>query len=352
MESLQQREPIDRASFARLAEPYRRELKVHCYRMVGSLGDAEDLVQETFLRAWNGIDGFEGRSSLRSWLYRIATNCCLDALAKRRTSRRWLPELNLPASSEMPQGQPPTDVQWLEPFPDGELEGVPDDAPGPEGRYELSQSVRLAFVAAIQQLPPRQRATLLLCDVMGWSATETAQLLGGTVASVNSALQRARATLAKRYPAAQRPGEGRRLEPMADEQQRLLLDRYVQAWERTDVEGFVELLRSDATYSMPPWRQWYSGRDMIERFFRTVWKSYDGFRLVPMSANRQTAFAVYARRKNETSWHAHLIQLLELAEGEISGLTMYVPPLGPKLFADFGLPMSLAEEGGGPSAVA
>src|SRR5689334_7273018 len=211
MESLQHREPIDRAAFARLAEPYRRELKVHCYRMMGSLGDAEDLVQETFLRAWSGIDGFEGRSSLRGWLYRIATNRCLDALAKRRRSSRLLPAQELPPSHEMPQGQP-SDLPWLEPFPDGELEGIPDEAPGPEARYELRESVRLAFVAAIQQLPPRQRAVLLLCDVMGWSAIEIAHLLGGTVASVNSALQRARATLAKRYPE-----EGRLAQPMSDE---------------------------------------------------------------------------------------------------------------------------------------
>ena len=346
MESLQHREPIDRAAFARLAEPYRRQLKLHCYRMVGSLGDAEDLVQETFLRAWNGIEGFEGRSSLRGWLYRIATHCCLDALAKRRRSHRWLPQQDLPASDEMPQGQPASDLPWLEPFPDGELEGVPDDAPGPEARYEQRQSVRLAFIAAIQQLPPRQRAMLLLCDVMGWSAIETAQLLGGTVASVNSALQRARATLAKRYP--QEEGIAK---TMTDEQQRLLLDRYLQAWERTDIEGFVALLRSDATYSMPPWRQWYSGRDMIGRFFRTVWKAYDGFRLVPIRANRQPAFAVYARQNGEPSWRAHSIQLLELVEGAISTLVLYARPLGPRLFADFGLPINLAEGEAGASAV-
>jgi RNA polymerase sigma-70 factor, ECF subfamily len=346
MESLQHREPIDRAAFAHLAEPYRRELKLHCYRMVGSLGEAEDLVQETFLRAWNGIEGFEGRSSLRGWLYRIATNCCLDALAKRRRSHRLLPQHDLPASDQMPRGQPATDLPWLEPFPDGELEGVPDEAPGPEARYELRESVRLAFVAAIQQVPPRQRAVLLLCDVMGWSAIEAANLLGGTVASVNSVLQRARATLAKRSPDA-----GRRPEPMADEQQRLLLDRYLEAWERTDLEGFVALLRSDATYSMPPWRQWYSGRDMIERFFRTVWTAYGGFRLVPIRANRQPAFAVYAQMKDETSWRAHSIHLLELAEGAISAITLYARPLGPELFAGFGLPTSLAEAGGRASAV-
>lgn len=345
MESPQHREPIDRAAFARLAEPYRRELKLHCYRMMGSLGDAEDLVQETFLRAWSGIEGFEGRSSLRGWLYRIATNCCLDGLAKRRRSSRSLPQHDLPASHQMPPGQA-SDLPWLEPFPDGELEGVPDDAPGPEARYELRQSVRLAFVAAIQQLPPRQRAALLLCDVMGWSAIETAHLLGGTIASVNSALQRARATLAKRYPEA-----GGLVQPMSDEEQRLLLDRYLQAWERRDVDGFVELLRRDATYSMPPWRQWYSGRDMIERFFRTVWTAYAGFRLVPIRANRQPAFAVYAQMKNETSWRAHSIHLLELASGGISALTLYARPLGPELFAGFGLPIHLAEAGGGASAL-
>jgi RNA polymerase sigma-70 factor (ECF subfamily) len=313
--------------------------------MVGSLGEAEDLVQEAFLRAWSGIDGFEGRSSLRGWLYRIATNCCLDALAKRRRASRSLPQQELPSSQEMPQGLP-GDLPWLEPFPDSELEGVPDGAPGPEARYELRESVRLAFVAAIQQLPPRQRAVLLLCDVMGWTAIETAHLLGGSVASVNSALQRARATLARRYPE-----EAGLAQPIADEEQRLLLDRYLQAWERRDVDGFVELLRSDATYSMPPWRQWYSGRDMIERFFRTVWTAYDGFRLVAIRANRQPAFAVYAQMKNETSWRAHSIHLLELAPGGISAITLYARPLGPELFAGFELPIHLAEAGGDASPV-
>ena len=188
--------------FARLAEPFRRELKLHCYRMLGSVHEAEDAVQDAYLRAWRSFDSFDGRGSFRAWLYRIATNACLDALASRKNMRRLLPDQQAPAAAavQMPEGAPPTEVAWLEPYPDSNLEGIADDAPNPEARYTSREAVQLAFVAVIQQLPPRQRAALLLCDVMGWSAGEAAHLLGGSIASINSALQRARETLAKRYP--------------------------------------------------------------------------------------------------------------------------------------------------------
>ena len=185
----------DRDGFQHLAEPYRQELQLHCYRMLGSLHDAEDLVQETLLRAWRGLDRFEGRTALRGWLYRIATNTCLDALADRARARRVLPEAHGSPSQRRPLGGPATEIAWLEPYPDTAHDGLADTAPGPEARFEMSEAVQLAFVAAIQHLPPRQRAVLLLCDVLGWSATETARLLDASVASVNSALQRARATL-------------------------------------------------------------------------------------------------------------------------------------------------------------
>src|SRR5215831_2482259 len=187
-------------AFEQLAEPFRRELKVHCYRMLGSLHEAEDAVQETYLRAWRSFGSFNGRGSFRAWLYRIATNACLDALASRKHAQRLLPDQRAPATAEMPDGTPATDVAWLDPYPDSDLEGIADDAPNPEARYTSRQAVQLAFVAVIQQLPPRQRAVLLLCDVLGWSAAEAATLLGGSTASVNSALQRSRETLAKRYP--------------------------------------------------------------------------------------------------------------------------------------------------------
>jgi RNA polymerase sigma-70 factor (ECF subfamily) len=326
-----------RDEFDRLVGPFRREIKVHCYRMLGSVHEAEDLVQETFIRAWRGLDRFEGRSSLRAWLYRIATNACLNALASRASARRVLPDLQAPPSDKMPQGEPPAEISWVEPYPDSELEGIADGAPGPGARYEKGESVRLAFVAAIQQLPPRQRAVLLLCDVLGWSAEEVTGLLGGSVASINSALQRARGTLAKRYP--QGLPETR---PIPDEQQGALLERYVQAWEHKDLDGFVDLLREDASYSMPPWPQWYRGRDAIRAFFQAVWKSYDSFRLVRTHANGQPAFAVYTRGKSQSTWRAHSIQLLELEQDSIVSLTKFVTPLGPSLFAAFGLPVRLA----------
>src|SRR5438477_49528 len=197
--------------------------------MLGSLQEAEDLVQETYLRAWRSFDSFAG-GSFRAWLYRIATNACLNALASRKNAQRWLPHERAPAAAQMPDGTPATDVAWLEPYPDSELEGIADDAPNPEARYTAHEAVQLAFIATIQYLPPRQRAVLLLCDVLGWAATEAATLLGGSTASINSALGRARETLAKRYP--------NRRPPVAtppDPAQQKLLGRYLQAWEGLDL---------------------------------------------------------------------------------------------------------------------
>src|SRR5438445_3410506 len=186
-------------AFERLSEPYRREVKLHCYRMMGSLHEAEDLVQETYVRAWRSFESFEG-GSFRAWLYRIATNACLTALASRKHAERLLPDQLGPASQTMPPGDPATDVAWLEPYPDSNLEGIVNEAPNPEARLSSREAVQLAFVAGIQQLPPRQRAALMLCDVLGWASAEAATLLGGSTASINSALQRARETLSRRYP--------------------------------------------------------------------------------------------------------------------------------------------------------
>jgi RNA polymerase sigma-70 factor (ECF subfamily) len=311
---------VDRDAFQQLAEPYRRQLQVHCYRMLGSLHEAEDLVQETFLRAWRARERFEGRTSFRNWLYRIATNACLNAIAARSTAGRVLPEWYGPPTERFPEGKPATEVAWLEPYPDAALDDVADASPGPDVRYEMRESVQLAFVAAIQQLPPRQRAVVLLRDVLGWSAAETAQLLDASLASVNSALQRARATLETRFPS----GEPSRA-PHTDELQRDLLDRYVQAWEATDIDGFVALLREDAVLSMPPWPHWYRGRTAIRRFFEWAWQSRTegGFRIAPIGANCQPAFVHYVRETLDSTFVAHSMLVLTLHEDAIAAVTAY-----------------------------
>ena len=335
----------ERASraFERAAEPSRRELKAHCYRMVGSVNEAEDLVQETYLRAWRSFDSFDGRGSFRAWLYRIATNVCLDTIASRRRARRVLPDQQGPASLavRMPEGAPPTELAWLEPYPDSHLDQILDEAPNPEARYASREAVRLAFVAAIQKLPPRQRAVLLLRDVLGWSASEASSLVGGSTASLNSALQRARETLAKCYPNG-RPAAA----PQPDLAQQKLLGRYLRTWEAHDLDGFVALLKEEATLTMPPWRQWYAGRYAIREFFALAWNTVGGLRLAPTAANGQPAFAVYARATADSQWAAHALQILELDHDSISALTVYVGPLAPRLFPAFGLPLVLLDAAG------
>lgn len=334
--------PGAQEAFQRRAEPYRREIQVHCYRMLGSLQDAEDLTQETFLRAWRGVTRYEGRASFRNWLYRIATNVCLDALAKRAAISRVLPQTVAPPTDATPDGGPPLEIPWLEPYPDAWLEGIPDGALGPDARYELRESVQLAFVAAIQLLPPRQRLVLLLRDVLGWSASESAALLDTTVVSANSALQRARATLGKQFPA----GEPESL-PMPDEQQRALLDRFVRTWEAADVDGLVALLREDADFSMPPWPHWYHGLAAIRMFLAWLWRAraipgiHPGmvYRLVPTSANHQPACAIYRCDDTGTLWYGHGIDVLTVRDGKISQITTFRDP---RLVAAFGLPMVLS----------
>ena len=323
----------NREAFERLAEPYRRELQLHCYRMLGGFNDAEDLVQETLLRAWRGLGGFEGRGSFRAWLYRIATNACLDVLAARGGTRRVLPDSLGPPSERMAGGAPGAEIPWLEPYPDAALEGIADTAPGPEARYEMREAVQLAFVGAIQYLPPRQRAVLLLRDVLGWSAAESARLLDASVASVNSALQRARGTLERRFPTGQPNAAAG-----TDDRQRALLERYVRAWESADLDGFVALLKEDAVYRMPPWREWYLGREAIRTFLGRAWKLHAGFRLVPTAANRQPAFALYSRRGGVLEWRAHSIQLPTLHAESIAALTLFI---NPQLFASFGLAVAV-----------
>jgi RNA polymerase sigma-70 factor (ECF subfamily) len=329
-------------AFERLAEPFRREIKLHCYRMLGSLHEAEDAVQDTYLRAWRSFSSFEAagssdeRGPFRAWLYRIATNACLNALAARKYVQRLLPNQKTLASVDaLGRGGPkPIDVAWLEPFPDSNLEGIVDDAPNPEARYSSREAVQLAFVAAIQLLPPRQRAALLLCDVIGWTATEVASLLGGSTASINSALQRGRATLANHYTS-RRSLEALHPTPA----QQVLLQRYLDVWQRLDSEGLAALLKEDVTVTMPPWLEWFAGRGALMSFFRN-WKC-NGLRLVPTGANGQPAFAVYERTSSQ--WAARSIHVLTLEHEMISTITVFGPPIGPNLFQAYGLPLILPD---------
>src|ERR1700730_939854 len=275
----------DDDAFRQLVEAHQRALRVHCYRMLGSLQDAEDQTQETLLRAWRSLDKFEGRASARAWLYRIATNACLDELDRR--GRRLLPPmLGSPSQAFIPGAGLIDETPWLEPFPDAWLE-VPDSSPGPEARYETREAIELAFVAALQRLGPRQRAVLLLRDVLGWSARDVAALLDVSVQAANSSLQRARARL---DPSAT-PRTGR----LAAADERALVERYIGAWERGDVQAFAALLAEDVVLSMPPLAQWYMGPAATADFFRFVTSPNGGgpFRLVPTRANGTLAFGVY-----------------------------------------------------------
>ena len=325
----------NRDEFERLVEPYRHEIQLHCYRMLGSLHDAEDLTQETLLRAWRGHDRFEGRASVRNWLYTIATNACLNALNRSRYARRVLPETQGPPAVQPHEGGPAGEVAWLDPYPDAWLEDIADTAPGPEARYEQAEAVRLAFVAAIQHLPPRQRAVLLLRDVLAWSAGETAGLLDTSATAVNSALQRARATLAQRLPA----GEPSAPAP-PEERQRALLARYVRAWEGADLDGLVALLRDDAVLRMPPMPQWYRGRVAIRGFLAWAWpQASDGpSRLVRTAANQQPAFAHYVRDTDAPEWRAHALWLPTFQGDEIAILTGFIDA---RIFVAFDLPAVL-----------
>lgn len=324
----------DADEFSRLTEPYRWELQVHSYRILGSLQEAEDLVQETFLRAWRRLDTFEGRSSLRAWLYKIATNACLDAL-DRRKSRRTLPSTKIPAADPHAQISPPSsDPIWLEPYPD---EWLVDSAAGPEARYLASESISLAFLAALQGLPPRQRAVLILKDVLGWPAKDVSEMTGLTTSAVNSALHRARVTLSKKY---HRHGMEKVARSQVDMQTQALLDQYVQAWERADVDGLVALLTKEAVFSMPPSPSWYAGRAAIRTFIAaTVFADHGMFpgdaigrwRLLPTFANNQPAYAIY--QKNETGeYQAFGIHVLDFQAGRIAEVVSFIDPTLPERF--------------------
>jgi RNA polymerase sigma-70 factor, ECF subfamily len=307
-------------------ESHRAALTGHCYRMLGSAFDAEDAVQETLVRAWRSVDRFEGRSSLRTWLYRIATNVCLDALSD--SSRRARPMEQGPVGSVDDELQMRPRTHWLEPIPD--VRALPSDA-DPFQLAALRQSIRLAFVAALQRLPPRQRAALLLVEVLGWSAAEVAECLDMSVAAVNSALQRARSTvaLARRNDST---------EPLTDEQSQLL-ERYVDAFERYDIEALVTLLRDDATLSMPPYTLWLRGQDAIRTWLLGRGIGCRGSRLLPTNASGLPAFGQY-RLGPDGVHQPWSLTVLELSGSRIAAWNAFLDT--DKLFPLFGLPSQLA----------
>jgi len=324
----------DQAAFAALTERYRRELQVHCYRMLGSFQDAEDTVQETMLRAWRSRRQFQGRSSFRAWLYRIATNACLDAMAFN--ARRVLPYQVAPAADPRAPEQPPDpEIAWLQPYPDRLLDDVPATDTQPDALVVAKETIQLAFLAAIQLLPPRQRAVLILRDVLGWSARETASLLETSVASANSALQRARATLKRHLPP-------RRLEwapPSAPtDEERGVLQRYIDAHEQADTAALAELLAEDARASMPPTPAWLQGREAImTAIVQGLDPAFGQWRLVPAWANRQPAAACYLRRPGETEYQAFSLDVLRVEQGKVVEITDFTA----ELFPAFGLPRTL-----------
>jgi RNA polymerase sigma-70 factor (ECF subfamily) len=327
----------DESAFGALVERYQRELQVHCYRMLGSFEDSEDLVQETFLRAWRKRESFEGRSTFRAWLYRIATNACLDFLD--RHPRHPFPRQVMPASDPRASALHPAEIPWLQPYPDRLLEPIAPSDAEPDTAVVAKETIELAFLAAIQHLPPRQRAVLILRDVLGWSANETAALLEVSIAAVKSALQRARPTLKQHLPQ-QRLDWAPSLEPTADE--RALLQRYIDAHERADIQTLAELLREDVLLTMPPHPMWFVGRASILAFSADVFDPasplYHGrWRSLPTRANRQPAAAHYVQRPGDLAYRAQVLDVLRVEDGKVVEITAFVP----ELFPAFGLPPTL-----------
>jgi RNA polymerase sigma-70 factor (TIGR02960 family) len=315
----------DAAAFERLVAPYRRELYAHCYRMLGSVQDAEDALQESLLGAWRGLAGFEGRSSLRAWLYRVTTNACLRMIARR--PRRMLSHDHGPPRHDTADlGEPVPGPVWLEPLPDEEAD--------PAAGYLQRETVELAFVAALQHLPGKQRAVLILREVLEFSAAEVAELLDTTPASVNSALQRARKAVDRRVPATSQQTE---LEALGADGRRELVDAFVTAWERADVSALLELLAEDARFTMPPLPAWFSGREDVGRFLGERVFASD-WRLVPLPANGQLGFACYSRDPDNGRFRLGAINVLSVHGGRITAISGF---LDPGLHRRLGLPSEL-----------
>jgi RNA polymerase sigma-70 factor (ECF subfamily) len=313
----------DEDAFAQLTQPYRRELQLHCYRILGSFDDAEDLLQETLLAAWRGLEQFEGRSSLRAWLYTIATNRCLNALRDDRRRPQLVMSADAPESAEIP---------WLSPYPDSLLEGIADAAPGPAARYEAKEAVALAFVSGLQYLAPRQRAVMVLRDVLGFHADEVAEMLGSSVASVNSALQRARAVLESRLP----PARDRLAMPLTGAE-RNLVERFAEAFQRDDIDGMIALLTDDAFVAMPPDPFWCAGGEAIERFLRERFAARGTpQRFIPVGANLQPAYAYYLLRGEE--WVLAGMFVVGVRPAGISSVIRFG---GQRLLGSLGLPQRI-----------
>jgi RNA polymerase sigma-70 factor (TIGR02960 family) len=325
----------DNRAFGELTDPFLGELRLHCYRILGSVQDAEDVLQETLLAAWRGLGQYEGRASVRTWLYRIATNRCLNAL--RASGRRPRAEPPVPPFTPIEptrRGEP----VWLEPYPDVLLDGLPDLGAGPEARYEAKETIALAFVAAVQHLPPRQRAVLVLRDVLGFRSAEVADMLDSSEASVNSALQRARATMDSR-----RPGPDRERAPLPrSARERDLAARFATAFTGDDVEGIVALLTDDAWFTMPPAIVEYQGPAAICAFLRqgVAWRGGRHYRLIPARANGQPAYGCYLEDGHAPLFRAHGLIVLTLQGERISAITRFIDS---NILSRFGLPRTLAD---------
>jgi RNA polymerase sigma-70 factor (ECF subfamily) len=320
----------DDDAFARLVEPHRRELHAHCYRMLGSLQDAEDAVQETLLRAWRGLGGFEEGRALRPWLYRIATNVSLDAIARRPKRVLRLDEPAWEPSAD--PGEPLVESIWIEPYPDEHL-GLEDGYAAPDARYEERESVELAFIAALQHLPARQRAVLILREVLGFSAREVAQALGTTAAAANSALQRARKTVAETLPERSQQAT---LRSLGDEGLRGLVQRYVEAWETRNVDAMLAVLVEDATFAMPPFGCWFTGREDVVRF---ISRFKPRLRHVVTSAGGQVGIAWYILDADGGVYLPAAIEVLELEGARVRAITAFADSAA--LYPRFGLPALL-----------
>jgi RNA polymerase sigma-70 factor (ECF subfamily) len=324
----------DEHAYERLLEPYRRELHAHCYRMLGSVHDAEDALQDVLLRAWKGIARFEARSSLRAWLFRIATNACLNTI-ERRPPRQLPIGFGPHADPHVFGEQPPlVETVWIEPYPDEQL-GLAEGLAAPAARYEQRESVELAFVAALQLLPARQRAALIMREVLGFSAREVAEMLDTTVASVNSSLQRARKTVAEQLPEQSQQAAARSL---GDEAVQALVRSYMEAMERADIPAVVALLTEDATWSMPPFAEWYDGLGAITVFLREFALNEVSWRHLPTHASGQPAVACYALSADASRYELHVIDVLTLDGSRIAAVTAF---LTPEVYRRFGLPATL-----------
>jgi RNA polymerase sigma-70 factor (ECF subfamily) len=326
----------DEAAFAKLVEPHRRELHAHAYRMLGSVHDSEDALQDAMLRAWRGLAKFDGRSSLRAWLYKITTNTCLDVIGRR--PKRVLPIDHVaPADLGEAPGRPLVETVWIEPYPDASF-GLQDGHATPDARYELRESVELAFIAALQHLPSNQRAALILREVLGFSAQETADTLDTSVASVNSALQRARKTIDERLPS---QSQQQSLRTLGDERLREIVEGYMDAMQRGDVEAVVSMLAEDAAWSMPPLATWYLGHESLRTFLRMgplsgAWR----WSRIVTTANGQPAVAAYTWRDDEACFRPFALDVLTIAgDGVVTAVTSFIArsaePRDPERFARY-----------------